>query len=289
VSSDPHPNEASPLPPRISFAPVHAGDFEELLALRIAAMRESLERVGRFNPERARERLRHSFHPEHSQFIAMDGEKVGFYTLRPIEMSLKLDHLYVHPNCQSRGVGSFVMRKLLSEADTQRLPIQLGALRESRSNEFYQRHGFVKTHEDEWDIYYARAPHDDAALRPEAVVQRQLDAYNAHDVDALLAVYAENARIFEHPATLLASGATQLRERFAQRLAEPNLHAQLIQRIVMGGFVVDHERVTRTFPEGPGIIELIATYEVRDGRIINAWFLSGTKTILDAPIEGGLR
>jgi hypothetical protein len=114
---------------------------------------------------------------------------------------------------------------------------------------------------------------------PEALIQRQLDAYNAHDLDALLATYAEDANLFEHPATLLASGHSQLRARFALRFQEPNLHAHLINRIVLGRFVVDHERVTRTFPEGTGTIDLVATYEVVDGKIINAWFLASPKTL----------
>lgn len=116
-------------------------------------------------------------------------------------------------------------------------------------------------------------------ISPEAVVQKQLDAFNARDLDALINTYAGDARLFEHPATLLVSGSTQLRERFALRFQEPNLHAHLVGRIVMGRFVVDHERVTRTFPEGPGTIELIATYEVFEGKIINAWFLTGPKTL----------
>ncbi|MFZ2280913.1 MAG: nuclear transport factor 2 family protein [Prosthecobacter sp.] len=113
----------------------------------------------------------------------------------------------------------------------------------------------------------------------EALVQRQLDAYNAHDLDALLATYAEDARLFEHPATLLASGTAQLRARFALRFQEPNLHAHLLNRILMDRFVIDHERVTRTFPEGPGTIDLVATYEVMDGKIINVWFLASPKTL----------
>jgi RimJ/RimL family protein N-acetyltransferase len=77
----------------------------------------------------------------------------------------------------------------------------------------------------------------------------------------------------------LASGANQLRDRFAPRLREPHLHAHLSKRIVMGRFVVDHELVTRTFPEGIGTVELMATYEVVDGKILNAWFLMGPKTL----------
>lgn len=114
---------------------------------------------------------------------------------------------------------------------------------------------------------------------PESVVQRQLDAYNAHDIDALMATYAEDIELFEHPAKLLAAGAAQVRERRAARLAEPNLHAKLIKRMVMGSIVIDQEVVTRTFPEGPGRIELIATYQVQEGRISKAWFIFGPKSL----------
>lgn len=147
------------LPKGITFATVSDDDFEELLALRIAAMRESLEAVGRFNPERARERLRKSFYPEHTAFIVVDGERIGFYTFRPIDGGgLQLDHLYVHPNFQSRGIGSEVLRHLLALAYSNRTTVSLDALRDSPSNRFYQRHSFVKTAEDEWDIYYLWTP-----------------------------------------------------------------------------------------------------------------------------------
>lgn len=105
---------------------------------------------------------------------------------------------------------------------------------------------------------------------PAAVVARQLDAYNARDVDAILATYADDACQFEFPATLVASGAAQIRARMAQRFTEPDLHARLVQRSVMGNLVLDHEVVTRNFPEGLGTLELVAIYEVRDGKIQNA-------------------
>jgi hypothetical protein len=114
---------------------------------------------------------------------------------------------------------------------------------------------------------------------PESVVQRQLDAYNAKDLDALMATYAENAEQFEHPAKLLASGAAEIRPRFAARFQEPNLHAQLVKRMVCGNTVIDQEVITRTFPEGAGKLELVAIYEVNNEKIVRAWFISGTKTL----------
>jgi hypothetical protein len=115
---------------------------------------------------------------------------------------------------------------------------------------------------------------------PESVIQRQLDAFNARDVAALLATYADDAALFEHPDKLLARGAAALRERFTARFSEPNLHAALQHRIVMGNFVFDHEIVTRTFPEGPGTLEVVMIYEVQAGRIARSWSVPGAKTLL---------
>jgi hypothetical protein len=117
---------------------------------------------------------------------------------------------------------------------------------------------------------------------PEAVVQRQLDAYNARDLDAILATYAPDARQYVHPATLVATGHADIRARLAPRFTEPNLHAHLIERAVMGTIVVDYETVSRTFPEGTGTVELVAIYEVLDGKIQSQIVRLGTQK-LDAP------
>ncbi len=116
-------------------------------------------------------------------------------------------------------------------------------------------------------------------LHPEAVVQRQLDAYNTKDLEAMVAIYAEDAELFEHPSKLVARGTAELRQRYSLRFQEPNLRAALVNRIVAGATVIDHERVTRTFPEGPGEIEVVMIYEVTAGRITKAWTIPGAKKL----------
>ncbi|ARP84326.1 hypothetical protein CAL12_02630 [Bordetella genomosp. 8] len=121
-------------------------------------MRESLERVGRFDPDRARQRLRATYAPHDTVTILRDGHRIGFYTLRPEDGALKLDHLYIVPGHQGAGIGATVLRRVFERADALGLPVRVGALRDSASNRFYQRHGFVETSQDTWDIYYERAP-----------------------------------------------------------------------------------------------------------------------------------
>jgi GNAT superfamily N-acetyltransferase len=143
------------LPSRnVAYEAVTADDFEELLTIRILAMRDSLERIGRFDPQRARERLRNSFFPEYTQFIVYDKERIGFCTFRAAEEGFHLDHFYLKPQFQSRGIGSGVLRHLLARAHVLRKPVYVTALRDSEANRFYLRHGFVQTHEEEWDIHY---------------------------------------------------------------------------------------------------------------------------------------
>jgi len=114
---------------------------------------------------------------------------------------------------------------------------------------------------------------------PIAVVQAQLDAYNAKNLDALMATYAPDAQQFALHGALLAEGQDQIRPRYQERFAEPDLHARLITRSVIGNFVTDVEIVTRNFPEGRGTVEMLCVYEVIDGRIARASFATGDKRL----------
>ncbi len=112
-------------------------------------------------------------------------------------------------------------------------------------------------------------------MNAEIPVHGQLEAYNSRDIDAFMQWRAEDAQYFEFPDRLLASGAAAIRERHVSRFKETNLFGKLLSRIVVDDLVVDHETVTRSFADGPGELDVVAIYQVRDGRIANAWFKLG--------------
>ena len=141
-------------PAAYQLQPCSDDDFEALLALRLAAMRPSLQAIGRFDPERARARLAASYQAAATRWIVQRGQRVGFLARRQLADCHYLDHLYVLPALQGQGIGGAVLQQLQAEAASAGLPLCLGALRGSAANLFYQRHGFVATHEEEWDIYY---------------------------------------------------------------------------------------------------------------------------------------
>jgi hypothetical protein len=112
-------------------------------------------------------------------------------------------------------------------------------------------------------------------VKAESVVQQQLEAYNARDLEAWLATYKDDAEQYLLHGGLLASGHDAIRKRMADRFNDTALHAELVSRTVMDNVVVDHEFVTRTFPDGLTTVEMICIYEVQAGLIIKATFAIG--------------
>ena len=142
------------------FAPVAPHDFDELLALRVATMRASLERIGRFDPQRAAERFRTTFRPADTRRIVVDGVNAGCVGVwaEPTD-AMRVEHFYLAAPFQRRGLGSAVLRRLFDDAPVGIERFRVGALRGSDANRFYRRHGFVQVADDAWDIAYERPHH----------------------------------------------------------------------------------------------------------------------------------
>lgn len=108
----------------------------------------------------------------------------------------------------------------------------------------------------------------------EAPVQRQLDAYNARDLERFIAEYTEDVQVFRPPApSPVLSGKQAFADYYAaNRFNLPALHADVVNRMVLGNKVIDHERITGV---GDGPIEAAAVYEVSGGLIRAVWFFRG--------------
>ena len=105
----------------------------------------------------------------------------------------------------------------------------------------------------------------------ELPVQRQLEAYNARDLARFVAEYADDVQVFRPPGPEpVLSGKPAFAAHYAsKRFNRPDLHATVVQRIVAGNKVVDHERIAGL---EPAIVEAIAVYEVKGELIARVWF-----------------
>lgn len=77
------------------------------------------------------------------------------------------------------------------------------------------------------------------------IVQQQVNAYNARDLEAFIATYSPNIKIYTFPDTLRSSGHAEMRKSYGEFFQKtPSLHCEIVNRMVQGNFVIDHERVS---------------------------------------------
>ena len=83
-------------------------DAHWIAELRAVALRADLERLGRFDPIRVRQRFLSAFEPALTKVVLVDGQEAGSIAVRPDADSLWIEHFYVAADLQGRGVGSQV-------------------------------------------------------------------------------------------------------------------------------------------------------------------------------------
>jgi hypothetical protein len=109
---------------------------------------------------------------------------------------------------------------------------------------------------------------------PADIVAAQLAAYNAQDLDAFCACYAEDAVLAGYNGEITNRGVVSIRERHAKLFADfPQNQAALVHRIVVGSNVIDHEKVSRA-PGGESF-EVAPIYTIADGKIVRVDFVRG--------------
>ena len=105
----------------------------------------------------------------------------------------------------------------------------------------------------------------------EQLAQAQLDAYNGHDLTAFLEPYAEDVKVYQFPNTLQYEGKETMRQVYQFLKNTPDLHCKLVNRIVEGNTVIDHEDVTIDKDKPP--FKAIAIYKIKDGKIAEVYFI----------------
>ena len=132
--------------------PSVAADLEWLVELRAVVLRPDLERLGRFDEHRVRERMRRAFRSELTRIIVVDGVDAGSIAIRIDDDGVRwIEHFYLAPETHGRGIGGAVLRTVLDEphdGDT-----RLNVLHGSAAQRLYTRHGFVEDSDDGVDVF----------------------------------------------------------------------------------------------------------------------------------------
>ncbi len=108
--------------------------------------------------------------------------------------------------------------------------------------------------------------------RAEKVVQKQLDYYNANNLEGFISTYHDNIEILNmEDNALILRGKKALKEKYRERFEVQKVQAELVNRIVMGDKVIDHEYVSGIKQDE--IVKAVAVYKVENDLIEKVWFI----------------
>lgn len=108
------------------------------------------------------------------------------------------------------------------------------------------------------------------------LAQQQLEAYNNRDITRFLEPYAEDVKAYNYPDILIFEGKDKMRDIYGKKFSNsPELHCELVNRTVMGNVVIDQERVTGSAGAADKIIEVLAIYTIKNGKIAEVRFVRG--------------
>ncbi len=114
-------------------------------------------------------------------------------------------------------------------------------------------------------------PADLIVETPASLAQKQLNAYNARNIEAFLEPYADDVEVYEFPNKLLYKGKETMRKRYGEMFAKfPDLHCEIKGRIIQGDIVIDRESVSGI---GENKIEATAIYQIKQGKIAKVYFI----------------
>jgi hypothetical protein len=107
------------------------------------------------------------------------------------------------------------------------------------------------------------------------LIDQQVAAYNARDLDSFVDCYSVGARIIDASGTVMAEGHDGLRQMYAALFDNsPALHAEITNRIHIGTWVIDDEHTTGfVLPGYPAELRAVVVYHVVDGKIAQSQLL----------------
>jgi GNAT superfamily N-acetyltransferase len=148
----------------IRFRAAQPADFRFARDLYFETMGWIIERLFGWDQAREEDNFAAFFKLDDARIILADGAEVGWMQEWADDSSIVLGSLYVIPAMQRRGIGTWVLQSILERAGREQKAVTLAVVKINPALDFYVRHGFRITHEDEYKFYLraerlSRLPH----------------------------------------------------------------------------------------------------------------------------------
>jgi GNAT superfamily N-acetyltransferase len=142
-------------PVPIELRPALDHDFEYCRRLYFSEMRWIIEEL-HLDRTAQEAGLRQQWNSTQVRIVVLDGTDVGWVQTIREQDELFVGQMFVEGRFQRKGIGTEVMKRLISEAAAFNLAVRLNVVSINPARRLYERLGFRVTHEDDRKCYMRR-------------------------------------------------------------------------------------------------------------------------------------
>ncbi|WP_281225807.1 GNAT family N-acetyltransferase [Flavobacterium aquiphilum] len=136
----------------LTFKKATEEDIEFLLWLRKETMVEHyLKAEKEVNEESLLSRINHHF--EHAKIILLNDQKIGLLKVAEQDNEIEIFQIQIAPNYQNKGLGREIIKSILEEASSKKIPVKLSVLKVNKAQTLYKNLGFEIYNENEFSYF----------------------------------------------------------------------------------------------------------------------------------------
>jgi ribosomal protein S18 acetylase RimI-like enzyme len=126
----------------IEYRPAEENDIDFLYALHVATMKDYVDKTWGWDDTFQESIFRKNYVPAEIQIIQSDGNDIGMLSVEERTGDVFLRAIEIHPEYQNKGIGTFIISKIISESAPKRKPVRLQVLKANPAKGLYDRLGF---------------------------------------------------------------------------------------------------------------------------------------------------
>lgn len=145
-------------PALITISPATEDDYEFSYQVKKAAEGDLIREV--FGWDEVFQRTFHlnDWTQNRPSIIQYDGKSIGTILVTEGDGRLEVGRFFILPEHQNKGIGSFLLRRLLQKADESGMVVELAFLKGNRAESLYTRNGFQLVRQTKTHCFAERQP-----------------------------------------------------------------------------------------------------------------------------------
>ena len=130
----------------IEILPISLDDYEFGYTIKEMVLKEYIEKTwGKWDNEKQKGYYSKNFKLENNYLIKYSGRKIGWLEYFEKEFLIEINQIFIHPEYQGKGIGSFIIKDIINKGINIKKPIILQVLKSNeKAIKLYQKLGFIE-------------------------------------------------------------------------------------------------------------------------------------------------